>query len=311
MKLNIISKLALSISLMAGVIGCDKPQDWPEMGDAGNTIVKIPSDDDNASAVFVEFKATPQPASLLEIRRDVVSSGALNTTMNAVLTIDNSLVTAYDPDLLEVPTGSIVYDAANPANGSNVNLTFAPGEFVKYVQVTIPNATVFDPSHLYGIGYKIASVDQNGKISATKGNVVVVIGAKNDWDGIYKVNDGTVQRYSSPTTPTTGDALNGSLKGNPDVTLTTIDGNTVEITNMRWAGGTSGIGGIDNLRAKIDPATNLVTMSSLGNVSLVNIPGKDNKYDPATKTFTLNFHWNPTANKREILNLVLVYSRSR
>ncbi|MDT4886891.1 hypothetical protein FQZ97_1232940 [compost metagenome] len=82
--------------------------------------------------------------------------------------------------------------------------------------------------------------------------------------------------------------------------MVTVDANTVEITNLRWAGGTSGVAGIDNLRATIDPATNLVTMTALGNATLANRAGYENKYDPATKTLTLNFDWNQTANAREI-----------
>ena len=101
------------------------------------------------------------------------------------------------------------------------------------------------------------------------------------------------------------------MAGNPKVTLKSIDGNTVEITNMRWAGGTSGIAGIDNLRATINPATNEVTMFALGAPTLRNIAGKVNKYDPATKTFTLNFDWAQTTNKREILDLQIKFDSPR
>ncbi|PZR24138.1 MAG: hypothetical protein DI535_22675 [Citrobacter freundii] len=311
MKLNILSKLALGLTVLAVMAGCDKAQDWPKLGDAGQTIVKIPSDDDNSTAAFVELKTAPQSISLLEVRRDVVSQASLNSTMKVTLSIDDALVTDYDPDLLLVPSGGIVFDAANPANGNDITLTFAPQEFVKYIQVNVPNGTVFDPNELYGMGFKLKSVDQGGKVSAAKGEVVVVIGAKNAYDGVYKITSGTVQRYSAPGIPTTGDALNGSLVGNPNITLSTVDANSVQVSGLTWFGGTSGIGGIDNLKAKVDPATNLVTMSAGGNATLTNIPGSVNKYDPATKTFTLNFYWNPSANVREIKNLVLVYSRSR
>lgn len=310
MKLNILSRIALFAGVLVAGYSCDKAQDWKEMGDAGQTIVKIPSDDDNAAQAFVDLTTTAQTVSLLEVRRDVVSQSALNSTMNVVLTMDNSLVTDYDPSLLEVPAGAMTFDASNPANGNNITLTFAPKEFVKYIKVNVPNGTVFDPNELYGMGFNITSADQNGKISASKGSVVVVIGAKNAWDGVYSIKAGTIQRYSAPGVPTVGDALNGSLVGNPDLTLATVDANTVEIGNLRWAGGTSSVAGINNLRATINPATNEVTMTALGNATLKNWPGKENKYDPATKTFTLNFHWNPTANVREV-SMVIQYVRPR
>lgn len=159
------------------------------------------------------------------------------------------------------------------------------------------------------IGLSIVSTNY-AVISGNVGTAVFSLPVKNDYDGIYKIQSGFVQRYSNPTTPTTGDALNGSLAGNPNLTLTTIDATTSQISNLRWAGGTSTVSGIDNLRVKVDPVTNLVTMLSLGNATLVNRPGFENKYDPATRTFTLNFHWNLTSTKREI-NLVIKWDKDR
>lgn len=139
-----------------------------------------------------------------------------------------------------------------------------------------------------------------GNISGNNATAIFNLPVKNKYDGIYKINDGFVQRYTDPNTPTSGDALNGSLKGNPDLPLVTVDANTVEITNLRWAGGTSGVAGIDNLRAYIDPVTNEVTMTALGNATLKNRPGMPNRYDPATRTLYMNFDWNQTSTKREI-----------
>jgi len=151
----------------------------------------------------------------------------------------------------------------------------------------------------------------SGIISGNFNTILLNVSAKNAYDGIYAMQAGSfVQRYSNPTTPTTGDALNGNTSTNPDLTLTTVGANTVQIGNLRWAGGSSGVGGIDNLQATVDPATNLVTMKALGNATLAIIPGSVNKYDPATKTFTLNFDWNQTAAKR-VYSLVIKYKSSR
>lgn len=171
---------------------------------------------------------------------------------------------------------------------------------------------VFSDKIAQGHKYVLPLTITKSSIAISNWNHLMInIGAKNAYDGVYSVVDGNIQRYSNPTTPTTGDALNGSLAGNPDVTLTTAGISSVEISNMRWHGGTSGIGGIDHLQAIIDPNTHQVTMLSLGNASLTNMPGKENIYDPTTKTFTLNFYWNPTGSKREITNLVLKYKKPR
>ncbi|WP_412466680.1 hypothetical protein [Pedobacter sp. KLB.chiD] len=137
------------------------------------------------------------------------------------------------------------------------------------------------------------------------------VSAKNTYDGLCVMQTGSfVQRYSNPTTPTTGDAPNGNTSTNPDVTLTTVGATNLEITNLRWAGGSSGVAGIDNLRLTVNPLTNLFTMSSLGTPTLANVPWPVNKYDPATRTFTLNFDWNQTAAKR-IYGLNIKYSGVR
>ncbi|MFB9865044.1 DUF1735 domain-containing protein [Rufibacter immobilis] len=150
-----------------------------------------------------------------------------------------------------------------------------------------------------------------GTISGNFKTAILEVSAKNMYDGIYSSVAGNVQRYSAPGVPTVNDALNGSMAGNADVTLRTTGANTVEITGLRWHGNASGIAGIDNLRATIDPVTNEVTMTALGNTTLRNIPSTVNTYDPDTKTFTLNFEWNPTSTRRAITGLVLRYSKSR
>jgi hypothetical protein len=161
------------------------------------------------------------------------------------------------------------------------------------------NASRFDPSTTYGLYFRIVSVDKPGYvISQNFGEFISIFSAKNSYDGVYSVVSGQVQRYTAPGVPTVGDALNGSLAGNRDVVLITLGAYTNSINFLEWHGG-GGIGGIDNLRLTVDPVTNNVTVSALGNATLANWIGKVNKYDPATRTFTLNFDWNQTANRRE------------
>lgn len=146
-------------------------------------------------------------------------------------------------------------------------------------------------------------------ISGSFGQIIVRVAPKNRWDGVYTFVSGFVQRYSAPGAPL-NDALTGNMASG-NVTLTTTGPNSVIITGLKWADG-GGVGGIADLIATIDPATNQVTMSStVTSTSLRSTPGKVNSYDPATGTFTLNFDWNPTGATREITNLVFRYSTSR
>ena len=176
------------------------------------------------------------------------------------------------------------------------------------------STTLIDLTKSYVVPLQLTSTDAT--VSTNFGTALFQIGAKNAYDGIYKMKSGFFQRFTGGN-PNVGDALNGTMEFNADLTLSTVDATTVQIGGLRWGssvpntGSGSGVGGIDNLQAVIDPATNLVTMKALGNLTLANTVGSVNKYDPATKTFTLNFNWNPTGNARTVTNLQFTYKSVR
>lgn len=157
----------------------------------------------------------------------------------------------------------------------------------------------------------LSSCLKDDMIDDQKYGMINIGGTKNAYDGMYAIGAGsTIQRYTAAGVPTANDALNGSLVGNPDIALASIDPTTVEITYLNWADNGGRVAGIDRLQAVIDPATNQVTLKSLTNITLKNIAGRDNKYDPATKTFILNFDWNQTTAKRAV-SLILSYKTAR
>lgn len=283
-----------------------------------------------ASPAVIEFQS-PSPISS--------PSGAIFATYNKSYGLDAATVT-YDVVVNytgseDAPNDIPITIGINPTAVADYNteqhttldpMQNSPSLYTFPTSVTIPKGQrmakitlsfkpqSFDLSKTYGLALKLTSpaVPSSGNF----GTIILAINAKNPYDGLYKQTAGYIQRYTSGAA-TTGDALNGLLKFNPDVTATTINANTVLLTGLRWGdGGTgsassSGVAGIDGLRITIDPATNLVTMSATTNALLKNIPGTVNKYDPATRTFTLNFDWNQTTNKREIRDWVITYSGVR
>jgi hypothetical protein len=310
---KVTTKMVLTISIVALVFGCKKP-DIPEQAyGKGSTIVRTPADG-GFRLVSIDLVTTAQTFAVLDVYKDATSEAALNTASKVVITQDPSAIndynTAHGTTYIPLPATAFTTVPENPKTGNDFVLTFNPGEFYKQLKIIIPNASLLDLTNSYALGFTTTSID-NGKISATEKQVVVEVGIKNRWDGVYAVQSGFVQRYTAPGSPTVNDALNGSLSGQPDVTLTTVGPTTVEFTNLKWgSGSTSDVGGIANTRATIDPVTNQVTMSALGNTTLANWEEKENKYDPATKTFYLNFRWNPTANRREY-SIVIKYKAPR
>jgi len=294
--------LALSISFTA----CLKDEGYEDglYGSIKNTTGKeymsIPVAPRNPNTLGLESKAGVQNIELFSVSYDYVDPAP--TDISATIAVNNSLVT--DPAVIVLPASTY----SLPSN----TITVKAGQRVSDKFVLNINTSTLDPTKKYGIGFTMESVSKAGvQIPSNTKNVVYVFSLKNTWDGVYSVLSGYVQRYTAPGTPTVGDALNGTLEGNPDVTLTTVGPNTVEVSNLRWAKpGTSGVAGIDNLQLTIDPATNQVTTKALGNATLSNWAGKENRYDPATKTFYLGFIWNPSANVRTY-EIVMKYKGPR
>jgi len=113
--------------------------------------------------------------------------------------------------------------------GGNYTVNFSSGDFAKEISIRIPNAQLLDPSRLYGLGFTITGVTADSKVSFEK-SLVVEIGAKNPWDGVYLMS-GTFtdvafpaftyigdQQYSLITVSATkcvvrNDDLNGGIPG--------------------------------------------------------------------------------------------------
>lgn len=291
---------------------CVKEEDYlKEMGDnVGNSFVKFQEAPEKIH--FFSPFTDQRKVDLFSLRRDVNGSGALQTASTVTITSKPQLIEDYNDEhgsSYELLPDSL-YTVINPAfvktaNGYTVN--FAPGNFAQEFTIQL-NGAKWDVSRNYAVAYTITD---SGSLDITdsKRDVIAMVSVKNQWDGIYSVQSGTVTRYTAPGSPA-NDALSGSLAGNPDVVLSTVGPNTVEITNHKWAANGGGVGGIDNLRATIDPVTNQVTMFSLGNRTLRNWEGKENRYDPATQTFYLGFIWNPTANVRTY-EMVIQYKGPR
>ena len=305
-KLNLILIGCVSAMLLTSCV----KESAPALGDRGTTIVKLMESPENQ--IFFEPFSNIRDVSLFSLRKDAPSSVELNAATPVKVKLNPTLLSDYNTahnDTYELlPDSLYTLDPTIVKSGQVYTMTMNPGAFAKEFGIKL-NGAKWDLAHKYALGFSID--DASGKtISADRKDVLVLISIKNKYDGIYSVVSGNVQRYVGPVTPEVG-TLNGSLAGNPDVALSTVGPNTVEITNLRWANTQpNGIAGIDNLRATIDGATNLVTMFALGNASLTNWGGHENKYDPSTKTFYLAFFWNPTGNRREY-EVVLKYKGPR
>lgn len=297
-----------ALAAMIGLAGCVKEKKFFETGTGdGNRkqLVAVNGADQDIVVIARNVSPSIDSFTVIEITRNPGSQAELNSPLTVKLIKNPMLISAYNSahgtSFVELPASS--YTVLGDLNA----ITFQPGELVKEVRFRLDKSSL-SLSAQYALGFSIAEVGAGGQIDQGMKNVLYSIGIKNAYDGVYSILSGNVIRYTAPGVPA-GDALSGTVVGQPDITLATTGPNTVEIQNLRWANG-QGVAGIDNLRATVDPATNLVTLQALGNATLTNWAGKENKYDPATRTFYFGFRWNPTANVREY-EMVIKYKGPR
>jgi hypothetical protein len=298
MKLkNFTFKTLLTVGAVALVFGCQKP-DIPEQAvGKGSTIVRIPPGTGFRLAA-IDLVTTPQTFGLLDVYRDAPSEAALNSATKVVITEDAAIVTAYNAargtSYIALPTTAFSIDPSNPKVGNDYTLTFNAGEFYKQLRITVPNATVLDPNRKYALGFKISSVDNNGKISASEKQVVVEVGIKNRWDGVYTVT-GTMVDLTNATL-TGYYPLTWELRTTGSNTLAVFDKSQGTQTHLILSGTALSQYGSFGLNITIDPATNKVTsiVNSFGQPSANGRsaaldPSGINAYDPATKTFRIKY----------------------
>ena len=175
-------------------------------------------------------------------------------------------------------------------------------------KVTIPITVFpdqFDFSKDFAIPLRIVSASE-GTLSAHFSVAILAVGVRNIYDGIYEIAGGTITRNSA-TVP--DPVLGGTYVSGLELELVTLASNRVSFA-PRWKDG-SAVGGIDGTSITINEATNQTTVVSSANATLKHIVGSENKYDPATKEFTVNIQWGNPPNTRIIQNLKLKYVSSR
>lgn len=300
---NYIAKPLVVASLALVGFSCTKPLTYDSMGDAGQTVVRAINDDGEFRLQAVNLVSTPQNVDLMDIRRDIPNGTELNKTMTVVIEEDATLVDAYNTahgtNYEALPADKFTIDPANPKNGNLWTVTMGPGEFAKPLRISIPNSLSIDLSKTYAHGFRIKTVDANGKISPEAFETVVEIGVKNKYDGEYGLTLTTLgwSAYGIVETPqvypgnialiTTGAASVGMLNLYTGTNL--LPG--VATTGPTQFGAASPVFTFDLTTNKLINVDNAIPDDGRGRDFTINPAAgpNDNYYDPATKTIYANF----------------------
>jgi Domain of unknown function (DUF1735) len=294
-RLYTLGLLALGLSFAA----CSKPDSPVGAGSAGSTYVKLLESGEKVLAF--DALSTPQNAGLLDVRRDVNSEAALNSSTTVVIGLDQVYLDAYN---LENETEYEILPAefytTSPAlSGTSYSLVFGAGDFAKPIEFTLTNATLLDFSKQYALPFTINSVDAGGKISGSKTLLVKVL-VKNAWDGAYELTGGMNDVVNTALSADYPHAYNLVTSG-----ATTVDGeypgegNFVPILNN----GTATVYGSFCPVFDFDPVTNKIVSvvnyygQPAGNTrSAVLDPSGINAYDPETQTIKVKFFMRQTSS---------------
>lgn len=141
-------------------------------------------------------------------------------------------------------------------------------------------------------------------ISGNYGKHVILISVKNQYDGEYSLSGSIIRNSADGPDP----VLGGTYDDDITVDLETLSP-TASSFVILWKDG-SAAGGVDDASITVDPVTNMVTVKSDVNPDVKNTPGEVNKYDPATRTFTLAFDWGKAPGTR-VVKMTLKYEGSR
>lgn len=261
-----------------------------------------------AGAIYPVYTNTTEIVPSITFEQVISYSGPNenNSDIELVLAVDPLALEDYNQQMIDEFSSEGMYEMMPGSYFSfdDFTVTIPKGQTKATISFTVfPEE--FDLTKNFALPIRIVS-SSKGILSAHWSVAMLAVVVKNEYDGVYEITGGSITRNSASGPDL---VLGGNYVAGLTMDLVTINGNTNGITPL-WKEG-SGVGGIAGTRMVIDPATNLVTVSSTGNATLKNTPSSINVYDPATKEFTLNFDWGTGANTRIVSGLKLKFQKSR
>jgi hypothetical protein len=232
------------------------------------------------NSVALEFGTQFVEIDLTELR--IPPRAAMNKSVQVKIAENNALVVAAGYSTLPPGAYSIL--------SYEYNLTPTTRKLPVRVRIN-PSALV---GGSYAIGLVIQQVSE-GEISQNANEIVVEVKVKNDYEGDYHAT-GLRLLYAGSTI---GSGIASQFDIDDDKYLYTIDQNTVETDVADLIG--SGW-----MFLEVDPATFNVTVkpSTISPTFLLSNNGPC-KYNPATRTFTLNYkYFNASGNLRTITETI-------
>ncbi len=278
-KYNLVWFLAAGIALSAGLSSCLKTESqYVDLSQVG-AIAQIPSAAFYGVADHQSFLTTKTPTPFT-FDVSVASPNLPASSTDITVGVNGAALTQYNTDngdslaLLPDSTYSL----------ANATVTVPAGQRLATVTLNF-NTTKIDATKRYALPVSIKSATNGVAVSSNYGTKLIIIAIRNAFDGAYH----SVGTFNHPTA--------GIRKIDRDKKLTTINANTssTEYADLGGSGWTM------NLVVNPD---NTVTIVPTGASNAGTMQTGVNKYDPATKSFTLSYQYAGSGGNR-IVNEVI------
>ncbi len=316
--------IALLISA-AGILAfaaCNKVDINKGITNNEKTIVKLPQAANEINTISLDAAPGALTIPVLEVRRDVISEADLNTTQVVKIAPNPGAIDDYNAahgSNLTTFT-NFTLDPSTPFDGENFVVTFNPGDFVKFINITL-DPSKLDFSKRNGLAFKIANAG-NSPISADLNAVLVEVAVKNRYDGVYTLRTST----SGWSAYGINDGLSGTYPG--DYLLISSGSASVK-TFSTYVGGsllpafTAGLAGATAFGATspqftFDLATNkLIAVTNLANPDArnrqfaINPAVSDSRWDPDTKSIYAAFLMTQNGRPTQYVYDTMTYKGSR
>ncbi|MDZ4794474.1 MAG: DUF4361 domain-containing protein [Bacteroidota bacterium] len=285
MKINFTKKwMALVVVLPFLVTSCIKEKYKIDYG-ADNTtrlITEFTDGKNDINTLAIDAATGISVVPLTEIRavtRSVISKG-----YTVKISLNNSLITAYNtangtafvaPPVSAITLETLDFNLSDQRRSAFVTARINPTSLL---------------GNLYAIGLTITLVG-DGEISQVAKNVLIAISVKNAYDADYR-SVGTRTSHGGPnnTFPITGTFPYNYIKN-----LATVDATTCIMQTAD---------NVDDMYIKVNP-DNSVTVSTVPGGFATSNEGPCT-YNPATRTFTLNYkYFNSSGNYRKMVETLV------
>jgi len=191
MKINFFKYLLAFFVLSITLQGCVK-ESFPgdDLGDNGTTFLKTPAGD------FVVHWLSPfktkQKISLFDLFKDAHNSTELNSKQTVKMLFNQSIIDAYNEEHETelIPLPSDFYTWANGQGvevaGNNISVNFGDGLIYGDFSIELDGSKWTDLASKYALAFEITDYGNLTPSSDLTDTIVVQLGLKNAYDGVYR-----------------------------------------------------------------------------------------------------------------------------